>query len=66
MMPYNDNWLIFNSDQRGGTMLDVHVTVSEMIVILAVFLYAFGLVIPDIWKALIRRFKKGDSPRNGS
>jgi len=47
-------------------MLDVHVSISEMIAILAVFLYAFASVIPDIWKALIRRFNKGDCPRNGS
>ena len=55
-----------NSDQMEGTMLDIHVSVLEMIVILAVFLYAFGLVIPDIWKALQKRFKKGDRPQNGS
>jgi hypothetical protein len=55
-----------NSDQMEGTMLDVHVSVLEMIVILAVFLYAFGLVIPDIWKALQKRFKKGDRPQNRS
>jgi hypothetical protein len=46
-------------------MLNFHVSVSEMIAIFVVFLYAFALIIPDIWKALIRRFKKGDSPQNG-
>jgi hypothetical protein len=39
-------------------MLDIHATISEMVAMLAVFLYAFALIIPDIWKALIRRFNK--------
>ena len=46
-------------------MLDFHVSVSETIVIFVIFLYAFALILPDIWKALIKRFKKSDSPRNG-
>jgi len=47
-------------------MLDIHVSLSEMIAILAVFLYAFALIIPDIWKALEKRFKKDDRHGNGS
>ncbi len=48
-------------------MLDIHVGISEVIVILVIFLYAFALIIPDIWKGLIKRLKKGDSrPHNGS
>jgi hypothetical protein len=39
-------------------MLNINASISEVIAILAVFLYAFALVIPDIWKALTRRFSK--------